>query len=219
MSIFVPLSPTFPAKAVFFKTIDQIISDLLWCGKASKICKSTLLGCKFNGGLTLTNFQLYYWAAHIQKISFWFKSVNLPWFNLEAQSCVSLSLPALLTSYIPFNLSGSTNNQVVPSTLKIWNQFRKHFKFKSVSTLAPLLKNDLFPPPLTDSTFLAWHNKGLKCFADLYKDGSFHSFTYLSGEFHLPPSHLFRYFQIRHCAKALFPVFPRRLQLYSGRCF
>lgn len=45
-------------------------------------------------------------------------------------------------------------------------------------------------------------------FQDVYKDGIFRSFTDLSGEFHLPPSHLFRYFQIRHRAKSLFPPFP-----------
>ena len=136
--------------------------------------------------------------------------MDLPWCNLEAQSCVSSSsLTALLTSSIPFNLSGFINNQVARSTLKIRYQFRQHFKFKSESFLAPLLRNHLFRPALTDSTFFAWHNKGLKCFNDIYKDVFFFcSFPDLSGEFHLPPSHLFRYFQIRHCAKALFPVFP-----------
>ena len=191
----------------FFKTMDQTISEFLWCGKAPRIRKSTLQRCKFNGGLALPNFQLYYWATHIHKISFWFKSVNLPWCHLEAQSCVSSSLPALLTSSIPSNLSGFTNNQVVHSTLKIWYQFRKHFKFQSTSTLAPLLNNHLFRPPLTDSTFLTWHNKGLKRFEDLYKDGIFRSFTDLSGELHLPPSHLFRYFQIRHCAQSFVSSF------------
>ena len=135
----------------FFKTIDQTISDFLWCGKAPRIRKSILQRCKFNGGLSLPNFQLYYLAAHIYKISFWFKSMDLPWCNLEAQSCVSSSsLTALLTSSIPFNLSGFINNQVARSTLKIWYQFRRHFKFKSASILAPLLRNHLFRPALTD---------------------------------------------------------------------
>lgn len=116
-------------------------------------------------------------------------------------------MTSLLTSSIPPKLSGFTNNQVVHSTLKIWFQFRRHFKFNAASTLAPILRNHLFRPAFTDSTFSIWHNKGLKCFKDLYKDGIFRSFI-LSGEFHLPLAHLFRYFQIRHCAKVLFTVFP-----------
>lgn len=133
-----PCLPLFLPKQ-FFKTIDQTISQFLWCGKAHRIRKSTLQRCKVSGGLSVPNFQLYYWAAHIHKISFWFKSVDLPWCDLEVQSCDSSSLTALLTSSIPSNLSGITNNQVVHSTLKIWYQFRRHYKFKSASILAPLL--------------------------------------------------------------------------------
>ena len=122
----------------FFKTIDQTISHFPWCGKAPRICKSTLQ--RFNGGLSLPNLQLYYWAAHIHKISFWFNSVYLPWCDLEAQSCVTSSLTALLTSSIPSNLSGFTNNQVVHSTLKILDQFRRHFKFKSVIYISSFIE-------------------------------------------------------------------------------
>lgn len=192
----------------FFKTIDQTISGFLWCGKVPRVRKSLLERCKFNGGLSLPNFQLYYWAAHIHKITFWFNSSDPPWCKLEAESCVLSSLLALLTSSIPTSPSGFTNNQVVSSTLKIWYQFRRQFKFTSASTSAPLLKNHLFKPALTDSTFSVWHGKGLTFFKDLYRDGIFRSFTDLSCEFHLPPSHLFRYFQIRHCVKLLFPTFP-----------
>lgn len=68
----------------------------------------------------------------------------------------------------------------------------------------------MFTPALTDRTFSLWQDKGLKCFKDLYKDGLFCSFTDLASEFDLPQSHLFRYFQIRACAKSLFPDFPHR---------
>lgn len=50
--------------------------------------------------------------------------------------------------------------------------------------------------------------KGLKCFKNFYKEGVFYSFTDLATEFNLPPSHLFRYFQVRNCAKSLFSNFP-----------
>ena len=62
----------------FFKTIDQDISWFLWCGKAPRIRYSVLQRCKFNGGLSLPNFQRYYWAAHIHKISFRLKSADPP---------------------------------------------------------------------------------------------------------------------------------------------
>jgi len=61
---------------------------------------------------------------------------------------------------------------------------------------------------LSDPTFSIWYDKGLKTFKDFYKDGIFHSFADLSSAFQLPPSHLFRYYQIRYCIKSLFPTFP-----------
>lgn len=122
--------------------------------------------------------------------------MNFPSCNLEARPCLSPSLVALLTSSIPSNLSGFTNTHVVCST-------QKHLL--NLGALASLLRNNLFWPALTDSTLI--NNKGLTCFYDFYKDVFFHSFMDLAGEFHLPPSHPFRYFQIGHCAKPLFPVF------------
>ncbi len=66
----------------------------------------------------------------------------------------------------------------------------------------------MFKPTFTDSTFSLWHDKGLKCFENFYKGGIFCSLTDLVTEFTLPHSHLCRYFQIRNCAKSLFPNFP-----------
>lgn len=106
------------------------------------------------------------------------------------------------------NPSGLTCNPVVTATLKIWFQFRKQFKFIPPTVFTPLLKNPVFKPTFTDSNFSLWHDKGLKCFEDFYKEGIFCSFADLVTEFNLPPSHLFRYYQVRNCAKSLFPNFP-----------
>ncbi len=64
---------------------------------------------------------------HVQKISFWSKSIDLQWYRLEARSCVSSSLAVLVSSTIP--TSGFTNNLVVSFTPKIWFQFWRHCKF------------------------------------------------------------------------------------------
>lgn len=199
--------PLFLPKS-FFKTIDSIISNFLWNGKTPRIRQKVLQNCKFYGGLSLPNFQFYYWAANISKIIYWFKSIDTSWYQLEAQSCSPVSLTALLTGPVIVNPSGLTCNPVVTATLRIWFQFRKQFKFTAPTVLTPLLKNPVFKPTFTDSTFTLWQDKGLKCFKDFYKEGVFCSFTDLVNNFSLPPSHLFRYFQVRNCAKSLFSNFP-----------
>ena len=193
---------------VFFKTIDSIICYFLWNGKTPRVRQKVLQNCKFYGGLSLPNFQFYYWAANITKITFWSMPTSVPWCQLEAQSCSPASLSALLTGPVTANLSGLTCNPVVTATLKIWFQFRKHFKFTAPTVLTPRLKNPVFKPTFTDPTLSLWQDKGLKCFEDFYKEEVFCSFTDLVNKFSLPPSHLFRYFQVRNCAKSLFSNFP-----------
>uniref|UniRef100_A0A8C5H2E5 Reverse transcriptase domain-containing protein n=1 Tax=Gouania willdenowi TaxID=441366 RepID=A0A8C5H2E5_GOUWI len=192
----------------FFKDIESIVSTFLWNKKAPRIRKSLLHRCRFNGGLALPNFQLYYWSAHIQKIICWIESPGVLWCILERQSCSLSSLDALLASSLPLDPSGFTGNLVVRSTLRIWYQFRSHFKFLSPSPKAPLIKNHLFTASYMDNVALQWHNKGIRCFRDLYKDGVFYSYAGLSGDFELPATHQFRFFQVRHCAISIFPNFP-----------
>lgn len=114
------------------------------------------------------------------------------------QSSSPVSLLALLVGPLTTNPAGLTCNPVVISTLKIWFQFRKRFKFTSPAVLTPLLKNPVFKPAITNSTFSLWQNKGLICFKDFYRERVFCSFA-----------DLFRYFQVRNCAKSLFFNFPQ----------
>ena len=159
----------------------------------------------------MPNFQFYYWAVNITRIILWSKSTNVPWYQLEARSCSPVSLYTLLTGPVATNPSGLTCNPVVNDTLKIWFQFRKQFEFTAPTALTPLLKNPVFKPTFTDPTFSLWHDRGLKCFGDLYRGGILCSFADLATEFNLPPFHLFRYFQVRNCAKSLFTNFPHLL--------
>ncbi len=192
----------------FFKSLDQIITTFLWGGKTPRVRYSLVQKLKFNGGLELPNFLFYYWSAHIHKCIHWLQSPGLLWCRLDAQSLSSSSLTALLSSSLPLKPTNFTSNPVVLSCLKIWFQFRHHFKFVSPSTHTPVTKNHLFPPSLIDTTFMIWHDRGIKYLRDLYRDGIFSTFSDLRSDFNLPASHLFHYFQLRHCASTLFPGFP-----------
>lgn len=164
--------------------------------------------CRLSGGLALPSFQSYYWAAHIHKLCYWLQSPGTCWCKLELPSCRGSSIAALLYSSLPTKLSLYTDNQVVLNTLKVWYQFRRHFKFTVISSLGPLNNNHLFPSSLLDSTFSGWYDKGIKQFKHLYVDCVFDSFANLSSNYRLPATHLFRYFQIRNFVSKCFPNFP-----------
>lgn len=86
--------PIFLSKVFFFKSIDSVICHFLW--KTPRVGLKVLQNCKFDGGLSLPNFRVYYWATNITKTIFWLKLVNIPWCQLEIQSCPSSSLLAIL---------------------------------------------------------------------------------------------------------------------------
>ena len=114
----------------------------------------------------MPNVLYYYWAANFQKLPFWLHAPDTSGCHLKAHSCIFASLPTLLCSFLPASPTRYTVNPVVLSTLKIWYQFRQHFKFSAASTMGPINKNHVFVASLIDNAFSYWTRKGSKCFQD-----------------------------------------------------
>lgn len=83
-----------------------------------------------------------------------------------------------------------TSHPIILSTVKIWRQFRRHFKNASPSPLMPICDNHLFLPSALDPVFCLWKEKGLVNFKELFVDKGFASFDNLKTKFDIPQSHL-----------------------------
>ena len=198
----------------FFKKIDSLILDFIWNNKKPRLRKDFLQKSKPLGGMALPNFRCYYWAANLGMLQFWLNPglLNPPpeWLEMEAYSSRPVSPTALLHCPTDCTSSPYINNTIVKSSLKIWNQLKRHFNLQTFSTLAPITENHVFPPSLTDGTFATWANLGIKQFKDLYINNVFGSFQELSNLFNLPSHHFFRYLQIRSFIRIRFPQFPNK---------
>ncbi len=124
-------------------------------------------------GSCLPNFLFYYWAANIQKIYLWCNSPDIDWRMMEANSCISSSLPALVFDPNLRCPSKYITNLIVLSLLKIWKQFRHHFRLKTLSTFAPICGNHLFVSSILDTTLTQLREKGLVLVHDLFLDHTF----------------------------------------------
>lgn len=194
----------------FFDKLDKSVSKFLWASKPVRMRKKILQLPKRVGGLALPNFLHYYWAANIHKLLYWTdqSTTNQPaWVKMELSSSQS-SLRAWLCSPLTLSTVNASQNPVVKQSLKIWLQFRKHFGLRDCSIYAPILNNHNFKPSTMDSAFKLWHDRGIVSINDLYDGGTFMSFAGLSTKFKLPPSHLFRFFQIRDFVQKNYPEFP-----------
>lgn len=63
--------------------------------------------------------------------------------------------------------------------------------------------------------FHLWSSNGLPEINDLYKDGVFASFSFLSKKYNLPNQHLFWFFPIRLFIQKPFPHFPNRKHIWA----
>lgn len=203
--------PVFIPKS-FFKEIDKSISIFIWNKTIPRIRRAHLEKQKEAGGLALPNFIQYYWAANIYKLSYWvsafYEGDGPVWIEMEQRSTYPVSLPSLVCAPLPLSKQRLTNNPIVSGSLRIWSQFRTHFKHRQAMSSLPISANALFPPSLMDTAFKLWFRNGLKRVKDLFKDGVFMSFEQLVSEYNIPRSHSLRYFQVRAFVRKHFPSFP-----------
>lgn len=196
----------------FFKQLDSEISSFIWNKKTPRIRKDFLQRPKRSGGMSLPNFQYYYWACNVRALSFWDQtpgSEEQPaWLQIERASCHPTSLSALLFSSLPIPVEYAKSNPVVTESLKIWTKIRQHFGWHAKSLLAPLCANHHFHPSLLDNSFQLWAHNGVSRMKDLYIDAIFPSFETLRRKLKLPQSHFFRFLQVRDYTRSNTNSFP-----------
>lgn len=215
--------PIFLPKS-FFKLLDSIVLPFVWGYKAHRIAKAHIFKPKSAGGLSLPNFQTYYWAANCRALMYWqgafsdsLTTSTPSWLAIE-QDLSKSSLPAFLFAKSIPPKAATGNNFMLINSLRIWYQIRKVFALPDISAFTPVCNNHAFPPSLTDSTFTVWRNKGITTIANLYIENSFATFAQLREKFALPASHLFRYLQIRDYVRTNLPnfeVLPDAVNLYT----
>lgn len=198
----------------FFMAVDNLVSGFIWNKKNPRIRKRILQQHRKHGGLSLPNFQFYYWAANIRSMLFWKDSpsgdTTPEWLRMENSSCVHTSLHSLLCSKLPLLnfICKFTSNPIVKHSFRILTQFRRSFSLRDLPTCAPITRNHQFMPSIIDSAFQEWADRGVATIENLFIDNTFASFDQLKLKFNIQNSHLFRFLQLRSFVSTSFTHFP-----------
>uniref|UniRef100_A0AAY4CMV8 Reverse transcriptase zinc-binding domain-containing protein n=1 Tax=Denticeps clupeoides TaxID=299321 RepID=A0AAY4CMV8_9TELE len=192
--------PIFLPKSVF-KELGSLISSFLWNKSVPRMRNIFLEMPKAAGGMGLPNFMYYYWAANISKLIYWIfawrDNPGPAWADMELRGDSGLCPISLMSAPISMQRFSRLLNPVVKHSLKIWLQFRKHFRINQLSLFSPLLNNHLFLPSQTDAAFQTWQNNGLIFIKDLFAEGTLLTFELLQKSYNIPKSNFYRFLQIR----------------------
>uniref|UniRef100_A0A3B4WXR4 Reverse transcriptase domain-containing protein n=1 Tax=Seriola lalandi dorsalis TaxID=1841481 RepID=A0A3B4WXR4_SERLL len=152
-----------------FNMLDKLISKFIWQNKRPRVRLKTLTLGKDKGGLGLPDIQLYFWAAQLRPLFYWFRDDEAPsWTQIESDILNTEDL-----SHIPYcfnikTMTKCTNNPIITHSLRIWDKINRFLGLgTSLSPLTPIGSNPSLDFVQKDLGFKIWGQKNINKIGDL----------------------------------------------------
>ena len=182
-----------------FSELNKIISRFIWQGKKPRIRFKTLQLPKEQGGMSLPNFEDYFYAAQIRPlINLCNPSFQARWKDIELSSLADPPLQAALAHKHLGGLIDKVQNPWIKGQLKIWNMIKDEYKLNNKLQIIQWCAYDPeFKANVIDKRFKSWIPKGITTYYSLTEKGQLKSFDRLKEDCNLDKTDFFRFLQVR----------------------
>lgn len=189
-----------PPPSNLFTQLKKQFIGFLWNNRRPRTRLSLLYLPFDRGGLKCPNPNLYYWAAQLRTMLFYFTGKETPLWKGMEEIQLNLPFPMYLYSAKITDLKKKTKNPIVKNMINVWYKVKKYLKEpSSLSVFSPIWGNELFSPGKADGGFNIWAKRGVGKIADLYNEQKIlMTFDELVDKFNIPRNHFFKYLQLRN---------------------
>lgn len=180
-----------PPPSNLFTQLKKQFVRFLWNNRHPRTRLSLLYLPFDRGGLKCPNPSLYYWAAQLRTMLFYFREKETPLWKEMEESQLNLPLPTCLYSGQIKDLKQKTKNPIVKNMINVWFKVKRYLKeSSSLSVFSPIWGDEFFPPGRADGEFNSWPRKGLGTIGDLYNEQKIlMAFDELVDKFSIPRNH------------------------------
>uniref|UniRef100_A0A3P9DFP2 Reverse transcriptase domain-containing protein n=1 Tax=Maylandia zebra TaxID=106582 RepID=A0A3P9DFP2_9CICH len=185
------------------KLYNTCVEGFVWAGKKPLFNRSKLYAAKESGGLALSKMVWYHYAFSLsQLVKIHNSSTDKPsWVGIEESLVAPSSLEAFLTQKgrpVPFK------DPVLSFMQETWLRAHQYTNSSPYLTArASIWYNKKVLIGKKPVWWEAWARTGINQMGDLFGQTGMKSFAEIRREFNLDPREIWRFFQIRHCIKAI----------------
>ena len=188
-----------PPPPGFWEKLQGLVFKFIWREQHPRISNSTLQNSRKAGGLSVPNFERYYFSFMLRPLLRWFDNDdNVPWVNMEKHIVSPYTFKDILFSGFSPSFCQTKFGPIVAHSIYVWRYIAQLGQWDTKWHLdTPIFDNNSLLLGGKPIRFPNWQKKGIHKLSDIYSESGLRSFQELKQIYNIPGTSFFFYLQLR----------------------